>query len=137
MGFPAFFTPKSGLDCACKCEDAAAVARMCHAQYDVLKLPQGIILACPVPAALAAEAEGVEKATAQAIQETIDQNVLGRDVTPFLLKRINEITGGESLKANIALIKNNAAAGAEVASAWHKLRCAAENGSPNKKQKLS
>lgn len=138
LDFPAFFTPKSGLQASCMAKDAAAAARLLHAQFETLKLQQGIVLAAPVPAELAAEGVTVEKATKQGLQEAIDQKIEGRDVTPFLLKRINELTGGESLKANIALIKHNAEVGADVAKAWqdYKKSLGEANGSPPKRQRL-
>jgi pseudouridine-5'-phosphate glycosidase len=58
----------------------------------------------------------VEAAIAQALQEAEQRGVRGAEVTPFLLARIKELTGGKSLQANIALVKNNAAVGAQVAA---------------------
>lgn len=59
----------------------------------------------------------MEEATQQALQEAEERGVQGSELTPFLLGRIKELTGGASLEANIALIKNNAAVGAQIAVA--------------------
>ena len=59
----------------------------------------------------------MEEATQQALQEAEETGLHGSELTPFLLGRIKELTGGASLEANIALIKNNAAVGAQIAVA--------------------
>jgi len=112
--FPAFFTPSSGLPVPCTCETEDEVARVIHAQGQ-LGLTSGLVIGNPIPDALAAEVATVEKATDQAVAEAAAQRVVGREATPFLLRRINELTGGESLRANIELIKNNARVGAKIA----------------------
>jgi len=119
--FPAFFTPHSGLPVSCRLDSPSSVAALLDAQQR-LRLSQGVVLAVPVPDQLAAEAAIVEEATRKAVAECEAQGVKGNHVTPFLLKRINELTGGESLRANIALVKNNVVVGAEVALALASLR---------------
>merc|ERR1712150_224263 len=108
--FPAFFSPHSGLPVACRMNEPEEVARMLDA-HACNRISSGIVLAVPIPDALAAEAAGIEKATRTAVKETVDKRVAGNEVTPYLLKRINELTDGESLRANIDLIKNNARVG--------------------------
>lgn len=71
----------------------------------------------PIPQEHAAAGEKVEQATQQALQEAERGELRGSELTPFLLGRIRELTGGTSLTANIALIKNNAAIGAQIAAA--------------------
>ena len=66
---------------------------------------------------MAAEGQQIENAVQQSIQESQEKGLTGADTTPFLLKRIQELTKGKSLAANIALIKNNAAVGAQIAVA--------------------
>jgi hypothetical protein len=83
----------------------------------LLGLPSGLLLACPNPSPLA----GVDEAVAQALSELGPGNVTGKKVTPFLLARVAELTGGESLRSNIALVENNARVGAEVALAVREL----------------
>eukprot|EP00929_Paragymnodinium_shiwhaense_P064740 TRINITY_DN32472_c0_g1_i1.p1 TRINITY_DN32472_c0_g1~~TRINITY_DN32472_c0_g1_i1.p1 ORF type:complete len:677 (+),score=162.31 TRINITY_DN32472_c0_g1_i1:74-2104(+) len=113
--FPAFFTPSSGLPVPTFCETEREVAAIVDAQHR-LGLSSGLVVGNPIPSALAAEVAVVEKATEQAVREAAEQNVAGREATPFLLKRINELTGGESLRANIELIKHNALVGAKIAA---------------------
>jgi pseudouridine-5'-phosphate glycosidase len=74
----------------------------------------------PVPAEHAESAAKVESAIQQALEEAARGGVRGAAVTPFLLKRIQELTGGASLDINIRLIKNNAAIGAQIAAALSK-----------------
>ncbi|CAJ1454357.1 unnamed protein product [Effrenium voratum] len=112
--FPAFFTPKSGLPTSCRVDNPAEAAALVRHQLQ-LGLTSGVVLAVPVPQQLAAEGQKVEEATRLAVDESLKQGIKGNEVTPFLLKRINELTGGESLRANIALIKHNAEVGALVA----------------------
>ncbi len=71
----------------------------------------------PVPEAAAAAGERVERATQAALKEAAGRGLAGAEVTPFLLQRIRELTGGASLDANIALIKHNAAVGSQIAVA--------------------
>ena len=71
----------------------------------------------PIPAELAAEGHQIENAVQQSIKESQEKGLQGAETTPFLLKRIQELTEGKSLAANIALIKNNAAVGAQISAA--------------------
>ena len=71
----------------------------------------------PIPEEHAAAGAQVENATQQALQEAAQKGTQGSQLTPFLLGRIRDLTGGASLKANIALIKHNAAVGAQIAAA--------------------
>lgn len=114
--FPAFFTPHSGLPVSCRLDSPEAVASMLDSNQR-FNVGSGVVLAVPVPSELAAEASVVEEATRIAVSECSRDGVKGREVTPFLLKRINELTGGESLRANISLVKHNATVGAAVARA--------------------
>ena len=71
----------------------------------------------PIPDEHAAEGQEVEAAVQTSLREAAEQGVSGSAATPFMLKRIAELTGGRSLAANIRLVKNNAAVGARVAVA--------------------
>eukprot|EP00439_Symbiodinium_sp_Y106_P043133 s768_g5.t1 len=112
--FPAFFTPRSGLTTSCSVDGPEEAAEVLAQQLQAC-LGSGMVLAVPVPESLAAEGARVEKATRTAVEESTKLDIRGNEVTPFLLKRINELTGGESLRSNIALIKHNAEVGAAVA----------------------
>ena len=82
-----------------------------------LALGGGMVLGVPIPEDHAAAGAAVEAAIARALHEAEQQGVQGNEVTPFLLRRIRELTGGKSLQANIALVKHHAAVGAQVAAA--------------------
>lgn len=75
----------------------------------------------PIPEESAAAGEQVESAIKRALEECEEKKIQGTDVTPFLLERIRELTGGASLEANIALVKNNARIGAQVAVCLSKM----------------
>lgn len=87
-----------------------------------LGLGSGLVLGVPIPAEYAAAGAEVESATQQALREAEERGVQGAAVTPFLLARIAELTGGKSLEANIRLVKHNAAVGAAVAAELAALR---------------
>lgn len=116
--FPAFFTPSSGLPSPLRLDtvdDAAAVVL----QNRRLQLGSGMLFAVPVPAAAyeryKSAAQGIEVATQTALAEAEKNGIRGRDVTPFLLKRVAQLTGDVSLELNVELILNNAAVGAQIA----------------------
>ncbi|XP_043194157.1 pseudouridine-metabolizing bifunctional protein C1861.05-like isoform X2 [Amphibalanus amphitrite] len=112
--FPAFFTSDSGHRSphhVTTCSEAAAVAY----QHSELGLESGLLLAVPIPDQYRAEGRSIQAAIEQAVSEAEQQGVSGRDVTPFILARVNELTGGASLQANIHLVENNALHGAKVA----------------------
>jgi pseudouridine-5'-phosphate glycosidase len=113
--FPAFFTRRSGCAAPCRFDTPAQVAAAIAAAQR-LGLGSGLVLGVPIPEQHAAAGAEVEAAIAQALQEAEQRGVRGAEVTPFLLARIKELTGGKSLQANIALVKNNAAVGAQVAA---------------------
>lgn len=119
--FPAFFTARSGCRAACRFETPAQAASAIHA-IEQLQLQSGMVVGVPIPPEHAAQGVEVETAIQTALAEAEGAKVQGHDVTPFLLKRIREITGGKSLDANIALVKNNAVVGSRIAVALAGLR---------------
>jgi pseudouridine-5'-phosphate glycosidase len=74
-----------------------------------------ILVAVPLPAELALDFSEVESAIQSALKEALDLNIHGQAVTPFLLRRVSELTGGASLKANLGLLINNARVAAKIA----------------------
>jgi pseudouridine-5'-phosphate glycosidase len=114
--FPAFFSRTSGLPVAHRVEDAAGLARLVAAQQR-LGLTGGVLVANPIPEADALASEEIDGIIEQALGDADAQGVKGKDVTPYLLARINELTGGRSLTANVALIRNNAAFAADLSVA--------------------
>ena len=122
--FPAFFTRHSGCKAPARF-DTPQQAAAAVAAAAALGLGSGMVLGVPIPDRDAAAGAAVEAATAQALEEAEAAGVRGNEVTPFLLQRIRELTGGASLEANIALVKNNAAVGAQIAAALSRMRQAA------------
>jgi len=111
--FPAFFTPKSGLETPLRLDSPKDIAR-CIVMAKRMSLNSGIICAVPVPFHQAGEMKNIELATQLAIRETKEKHIKGRNITPYLLFRINELTKGKSLNANISLIKNNVKIGSKI-----------------------
>ncbi len=115
-GFPAFFTRESGFNADFQLDTAADQAAFIHTKWR-LGLNGGVVLSNPVPAVDAMQKEEIDAITLQALQEAAENGVTGKKVTPFLLARIKTLTGGRSLATNIALVKNNARVGADLARA--------------------
>lgn len=101
--FPAFFTAKSGVESHVRVESPLEVARLIDANH-AMKLGSGMLLAVPIPEKEEAKASKVKQAIDRALKEADKKNILGKDITPFLLKRVNELTKGESLRASMSLI---------------------------------
>jgi pseudouridine-5'-phosphate glycosidase len=114
--FPAFFTRESGSKVAHRVESAADAAAIMAAHWNS-GLGGGVLLANPIPAESAMDGEYIEGIIARAVADAETAGVIGKELTPFLLARIVELTDGKSLEANIALVKNNARVAAEVAVA--------------------
>lgn len=117
--FPAFYSRRSGLPVSHRCDAPDEVARILRAKWD-LGLDGGVVLANPIPEEDSLDPEAMEGAIAQALDEAERQGVAGKAVTPFLLAALERITGGRSLTANIALIRNNARVAARIAAAYAK-----------------
>ncbi|MCQ2741893.1 MAG: pseudouridine-5'-phosphate glycosidase [Bacilli bacterium] len=99
-------------------EEAASIVK---AKRD-LKLSGGILISNPVPDEYALPHDYIDKIVDQAVKECEEAGIKGKESTPFLLKRIVELTGGKSLETNIKLVVNNAKLGAMIASSYSKLR---------------
>jgi len=119
--FPAFFTRASGVKCPTRCDGAEECARVVKATGDA-NLQSGIVFAVPIPKEHEGVGEEIERATREALKEAEARGVMGRDVTPYVLRRVAEITRGASLEANVALVQNNAAVGARIAVALAALK---------------
>jgi pseudouridine-5'-phosphate glycosidase len=114
--FPAFWSRDSGLRAPIRLDDAGAVARFVRARNE-LGLPGGVLVANPIPVADEIPAAEMRPAIAAAVADATAAGVTGKAVTPYLLDAILKKTGGRSLTANIALIRNNARLAAEIAVA--------------------
>lgn len=113
---PAFYTRDSGLNidaCINSAEEAAKIIRAAHQ----LEAKHGILITVPVPQENELSREIAEKAIEQATEEAEAQGIHGKEITPFVLGRVAELTEGESMKANRALLVNNARVAAEIAKA--------------------
>jgi pseudouridine-5'-phosphate glycosidase len=111
---PAFFTRESQFMVDYRMETPAEIARALHVKWE-LCLKGGMVIANPIPQAFAMSAALIEDAIEKALQEAGQKSVGGKALTPFLLTRVNELTAGESLTANIELVLNNARLAALVA----------------------
>ncbi|PIN17415.1 hypothetical protein CDL12_09931 [Handroanthus impetiginosus] len=112
--FPAFFTEKSGCKAPCRVDSSEDCARLIDTNIN-LQLGTGILIAVPIPSEHSASGSIIESAIQKALKEAREQNVTGSAETPFVLARVSELTGGTSLASNIALVKNNARLGAQIA----------------------
>jgi len=115
-GFPAFFTRDSGYQADFQIDSPEEQAAFIRAKWQ-LGLAGGVVVSNPVPGESAMAPDEIDSIIAQALGEANGQNVTGKRVTPFLLARIKELTGGRSLATNIALVKHNALVGARLAAA--------------------
>ena len=111
--FPAFFSPSSGAPCPVRVDSAETVAGAYWAARQ-FNMTQGMLVAVPNndPAG-----KNVEENIRIALKEAEDRKILGKDVTPFILKTVAERTGGDSLRSNMELVRNNARVGAAIAKA--------------------
>jgi pseudouridine-5'-phosphate glycosidase len=114
--FPAFYTRSSGLPLDERCDSAAEVAAIIRAR-DLAGLSAGILVTVSVPAEDELPRGVADAAIAKAIAEADAQGIQGKAVTPFLLGRVSELTGGKSRQANISLLRNNARVAAQIAMA--------------------
>lgn len=115
--FPAFFTRSSGFKAPLRCDTPDEVAAMMRAQ-DELGLPGGISVAVPVPEADQLTHQRIDSVINRALTDADGLGIRGKDLTPYLLGRIVELTDGDSLRTNIALVRNNAMVGARIATAF-------------------
>lgn len=114
--FPAFFSPSSGLPVDHRVDSPAELAAVIDV-HRRLGMRGGLLVANPIPAADALPSADIAARIAEAVADAERDGISRKDVTPYLLARINELTRGRSLAANIALIMNNADLAARVAVA--------------------
>lgn len=112
--FPAFFSRSSGFTAPMRADTAAEAAAIMKAKWD-LGISGGVSIVNPIPAEDEIPAAEINSIIDQALLDMDAAGVSGKEATPFLLGRIVEITGGSSLVANIALVKNNARFGTQLA----------------------
>lgn len=115
--FPAFYSRSSGLPVSARAESPAEVAAIARAHWG-LGLESAILVAQPPPESAALPAEQIERVIAQALTEAQAQGIHGQAVSPFLLGRVSELSGGASLQANLALLLNNARLAGQIARSF-------------------
>jgi pseudouridine-5'-phosphate glycosidase len=114
--FPAFYARSSGLPVTVQVEDPEEVAELALAHWE-MGTGSAVLLVVPPPIADALPDKEMESAVNEALEDARKHKITGQEVTPFLLKRVSEITGKASLKANLGLLLNNARVAAQVAVA--------------------
>lgn len=117
---PAFYTRKSGFGVDYRVDSPLELAKALKAKWD-LNLKGGIVVANPIPEEFQMDYDTITTAIENALKELSEKGVKGKESTPFLLAKVKEITGGNSLTANIELVYNNAKLGAELAKEYAKL----------------
>lgn len=118
---PAFFTQDSAFSVDYRLDSSLDIAKVLHAKW-AMSLKGGMVIANPIPTEFAMPRAAIDSAIEQALKEAREQGVGGKESTPFLLARVCELTGGDSLAANIQLVLNNARLACAVASDLGKLR---------------
>ena len=118
---PAFYTRKSGFGVDYRLDTPAQLAEAFHVKRE-LGLRGGMLVTNPIPEEYSMDADVINKAIDEAVEEAKEQGIHGKATTPFLLAKIKDITGGDSLAANIQLVYNNAKLAADTACELAKLR---------------
>ena len=111
---PAFYSTKSGFNVDYRIDAADDIADILKTKWD-LSINGGVLVTNPIPVADELELSVMNEAINQAIIEAENEKITGKKITPYLLSKVNEITKGKSLNANIKLIKNNANLAAKIA----------------------
>ena len=114
---PAFYSRHSGLKVDYRMDSPEEIAAAFKVQAD-LGMKGGMLVTNPIPQEYAMDDQGINEAIEQALREANEQGIHGKETTPFLLARVKDLTGGDSLEANIKLVYNNAKLAAQVAKAY-------------------
>ncbi len=114
--FPGFYSRESGHKVNYRVDSFEEIAKIVNTKW-LMKLRGGVVICAPIPPKHALPREVIEEKIEKALQEAHLKNMKGKELTPFLLSKISELSDGQSLKANIALIKNNAEIAGRIATA--------------------
>ena len=114
--FPAFYSRRSGFRNEYSLDTPEEIARLIRLKYD-LGLKGGVLVACPIPEEDEIPLEKIESIIQLALDECETKGIRGKRVNPFVLDRVHQLSGGESLEATIRLVLNNAMLGARIAAA--------------------
>ncbi|WP_303049476.1 pseudouridine-5'-phosphate glycosidase [Bacillus sp. Marseille-Q1617] len=118
---PAFYTRNSPYNVNYQMDTCEEIASLLKTKWE-LGLAGGVVVANPIPEKDAMEENEMSSIIESALQEAEERNITGKETTPFLLGKVKELTGGKSLIANIALVKNNAQVGAEIAVKYETMK---------------
>ena len=114
---PAFYSRHSGLKVDYRVDSPEEIASIFYAQQQ-MGLKGGMLVTNPIPEEYAMDDTVINRAIDQAVAESVEQRIQGKEITPFLLARVAELTGGDSLESNIRLVYNNARLAAQTACAY-------------------
>ncbi len=120
QAFPAFYTRDSGFSADYKVDDVQTMAQIMKDKWE-MNLKGGIVIGNPIPKEAELNPESINDAIEKAVNLAEEKGIHGKEVTPFLLSHLKEATKGESLRANIELVYNNARVGADIAIAYQNL----------------
>lgn len=118
---PAFYTRHSGFGVDYRVDTPEELAKIFHTKRE-MGLNGGILVGNPIPEEYSMDKATIDDAIERALAEADAQGIHGKDTTPFLLAKVSELTGGDSLESNIRLVYNNVALGAQVATALQALK---------------
>jgi pseudouridine-5'-phosphate glycosidase len=120
--FPEFFFANGENDVKVRLNTEKEVAEFIHMTHDKLKQKCGILVAVPVPEEAGCDKTAIKKAISEALEDCKKDNVKGNKITPYLLKKVNDLTGGASCDTNIKLVVNNAVKGARICKALFEIK---------------
>ena len=115
--FPAFYTSNSGLRTSTRADTPEEVTLIARSHWE-LGQQSAVLVVAPPPEDVAMQSDDVKKAVIQALSEAREDKISGQAVTPYLLDKVRELTGGESLLANLGLLLNNAAIASQIAQVY-------------------
>ena len=117
--FPAFYTRDSGIKSPATSNDPSEIAEMLKCHFDVLEFQRAFLVANPISTEYETDLKEIADAIKRALEECKEKQIKGRDFTPYMLKRVAEITQGRSLASNIKLVQSNAALAADLALKYY------------------
>jgi pseudouridine-5'-phosphate glycosidase len=112
---PAFYTQKSGFEVDYQLNTANEIANFLKVKWE-MNLKGGVVIANPIPTEFQLNYNSINKKIHSAILESEEKGIKGKEITPFLLAKVKELTGGKSLEANVQLVYNNAKLAAQIAT---------------------
>ncbi len=124
---PGFLARELGIPLEHSVADPGAAARLLTLQWEVLRRNEGLVFAHPIPAEYGLDGKALQEATDRAVEQCAAAGIRGKALTPFVLKRIEKLTAGKSLPANLALLEHNASRAGELAVAYAGLAAERDN----------